>query len=345
VHHADKGSRTSWFALLPALVLASTVAVLALLAYFPFAWDPPHTVRNDVHRTAEGDLWFGERNAARTSGSPEWLVAAQRAGCLAIDLEARPRFPQHHPASIMMLARDFWHTSFAVGQDDRNLLLWLRRRGSSDNGDPPFMVPDVFRPNHWARVRVEIDGVRLAVIVDGKVRLHESLPPATLKDWRSGQIALGDEVHSGIGWRGEIRRAEVTTVGDSIDYVQAGLVVPSSYFYFPDHIAPFPPPEASEWVILVFHLLSFIPVGLLIMWTRRPPVRVLSATIMAFGIAVVLALGKFLFDGRHTSAADLVLQLLGGLIGAMLGQWWLRKAQQSKSASSDSPDSLAAKPT
>ena len=103
-------------------------------------------------------------------------------------------------------------------------------------------------------------------------------------------------------------------------------------------------PEASEWVILVFHLLSFIPVGLLIMWTRRPPVRVLSATIMAFGIAVVLALGKFLFDGRHTSAADLVLQLLGGLIGAMLGQWWLlRKVKQRKSESSDNPDSLAAK--
>ena len=119
--------------------------------------------------------------------------------------------------------------------------------------------------------------------------------------------------------------------------------MPSSYFYFPDHIAPFPPPYASEWVTLVFHLLSFIPVGLLIMWTRRPPVRVLSATIMAFGIAAVFALGKFLFDGRHTSAADLVMQLLGGLIGAMLGLWWLRKAKQSKSASSESPDSPAAK--
>jgi hypothetical protein len=344
--HVGHRSRIGRFALLPALVLAATVVLLAILAYFPFRWDPPHTVRNDVHRTTEGALWFGERNAARTSGSPEWLVAAQRSGRLVIDLEARPRFPQRDgPASIMMLARDFSHTSFAIGQDDRNLLLWVRRRGSSTNGDPPFMVPDVFRPNHWARVRVEIGGVRLAVIVDGKVRLHERLPPATLKDWRSGQIALGGEVHGEIGWRGEIRRAEVRTVGDSIDYVRAGLVVPSSYFYFPDHIVPFPPPNAREWVILVFHLLSFIPVGLLIMWTRRPPVKVLSATIMAFGIAVVLALGKFLFDGKHTSGADLVMQLFGGLIGVMLGKWWLRKTKQSKSASSDRPDSLAAKAT
>ena len=120
MHYVGQRLRIGRFALIPALVLASTVAVLAILAYFPFAWDPPHTVRNDVHRTAEGDLWFGERNAARTSGSPEWLVAAQRSGRLAIDLEARPRFPQRDgPASIMMLARDFWHTSFAIGQDDK----------------------------------------------------------------------------------------------------------------------------------------------------------------------------------------------------------------------------------
>jgi hypothetical protein len=64
-------------------------------------------------------------------------------------------------------------------------------------------------------------------------------------------------------------------VGDSIDYVQSGaLVVPPSYLYLPDHITPFPPPTSSEWVILVLHLLSFIPVGLLLMWTRRPSITV-----------------------------------------------------------------------
>jgi VanZ family protein len=340
-HEVGQHSGTRRFVALPTLALALMVAALALVAYFPFAWDPPHNVRNDVTRTTEGNLRFGERNAAQTSGSPQWLFAAQKSGRLTIDVEARPHFPQRHsPASIMLLARDYWHTSFAIGQDHTDLVLWVRRPGSTDNGNPPFAVPDVFRPKQWTSVRVQIVGDRLALIVDGQLRLHESLPPGTLSTWRSGRIALGGEVHGGIDWQGEIRRAEVTTVGDSIDYAQSGLVVPSSYFYFPDHITPFPPPVASEWVILVLHLLSFILVGLLLVWTSRPPISVLPATIMAFGLAVVLALGKFFFDGRHTSAGDLVMQLLGGLIGALLGHWWLRQAEKRASASPDDPDSL-----
>jgi hypothetical protein len=316
---------------LPVLTLGFAVAALAFVAYFPFDWDPPHIVRNDVTRTREGNLRFGERNNARSDGAPEWLGAAQKAGHLTIDLEALPDFPQREaPVSIMMLAQDFWHTSFAIGQDDANLVLWLRRPGSTDNGDPPFVIPEVFRPNHWSRVQVHITGTRLTVIVDGKVRLDESLPPGTLASWRGGQLALGDEVHGGKGWAGEIRRAEVTTAGTSIDYVRAQeLRVPASFFYHPDHVAPFPPPTAREWLALGLHLLSFIVVGLLIVWARRPPVGVLSATILAFGLAALLAVGKFVFYGRHTTVGDLLAQSLGALIGAMLGWWSLRERGRS----------------
>jgi hypothetical protein len=212
-------------------------------------------------------------------------------------------------------------------------VLWLRRAGSTDNGDPPLTVPNVFRPHHWSRVGVQIAGMRLAVIVDGTVRLNEVLPSNPLSTWHSGRIALGNEVHGGRGWSGEIRRAEVTTVADSIDYVRSGaLVVPSSYFYFPDHIAPFPPPTAEERFILL-------------MWTRRPPLGVLSATITAFGLAVVLSFGKFFFHGRHTAVADLAAQFLGALIGAMIGQWVLRKGKRSRPMSRDGPESLAARAT
>jgi VanZ family protein len=344
VHHAYPRSRTRRSALLPALMLAFSVAVLVVLAYFPFDWDPPHSVRNDVTRTSEGSLRFGERNFARSSGSPEWLVAAQTAGHIAIDLEARPRFPQHNSsASIMMLANDYWHTSFAIGQDGTNLVLWLRRPGSNYNGDPPFTMPEIFRPNHWTQVHVEIMGTRLTVVVNGKVMLLERLRPSSLSTWYS---ALGDEVHGGDGWNGEVRRAKITTVGYTIDYVRSeALLVPQSYFYFPDHITPFPPPSAGEWFILLLHFLSFIIVGLLVVWTRQPAFGVPSATITAFGFAVALSLGKFFFHGRHTSIADLVTQLLGALIGAMLAQWWLRGTKQSRSVSRDDPDSLPARAT
>jgi hypothetical protein len=69
---------------------------------------------------------------------------------------------------------------------------------------------------------------------------------------------------------------------------------------------------------------------LLLVWSSKPAITVRSATIMAFGIAVAFALGKFLFAGRHTSAADLAMQLLGALTGAMLGKWALAKASPTK---------------
>jgi uncharacterized membrane protein YfcA len=65
-------------------------------------------------------------------------------------------------------------------------------------------------------------------------------------------------------------------------------------------------------------LLSFIPVGFLIAWARRPPMRPVPATVLAVGLAVVLAAGKFLFHVRHMAVADIVLQSVGASLGALL---------------------------
>ena len=46
--------------------------------------------------------------------------------------------------------------------------------------------------------------------------------------------------------------------------------------------------------------------------------RPVPATLIAAALAVVLSAGKFLFDGRHTSVADFVLQVAGALLGALL---------------------------
>jgi uncharacterized membrane protein YfcA len=64
--------------------------------------------------------------------------------------------------------------------------------------------------------------------------------------------------------------------------------------------------------------LSFILVGFLIALTRRPLIRPVPATLLAIGLAVVLAAGKFLFHTRHTAVADIVTQAVGALLGALL---------------------------
>lgn len=239
-------------------------------------------------------------------------------GFLQIRLEFEPESLQEK-ASIMMLASNFWTTDFDIGQDHSDLLVYVRRPGSDANGGPPFAVDGLLQSQRWNSVDVIMQHDDLRIAVDGTTRLTEHLPAESLRAWGQGQIALGDEVHGGGPWQGKIRLAQVRTVGHVVDYIHPGaLSIPKSYFYFPDHVIPFPPTGKQAWMDVLLDMVSFIPVGFLIVWARRPPVRPAIATVLAAVLAVVLGAGKFLFHARHTSVASIVLQIFGALLGALL---------------------------
>jgi hypothetical protein len=319
-----RGRRTGFL-----VALMSVVLLLIVTAYFPFRWDPPRMVSNDVTRSASGPLQFGEMNRARTSRTPGWLWTARESGVLQIKLEVDPRAPQKQsPASMMMLARDFWHTDFAVGQDHDRLLFWVRRPGSDANGNPALTVPHALRPLRWNRIEISIEGHSLQIDVDGKRRLTDQIPGNSLRTWGTGRVALGGEVDGGGPWLGEIRRAEVRTPDQIVNYARPGaLSIPARFLYLPDHIAPFPPLSLGEWVALLLHFLSFIVVGSLIVLSRNPPLHPRSAILFAAVLALLLGGGKFLFDGRHTGASDIVVQTAGALLGALLAWSWAQGSQ------------------
>jgi hypothetical protein len=226
----------------------------------------------------------------------------------------------------MMLARDYWHGDFAIGQNGSQLLVWLRRPGSDANGNPPFVVRGVLHANRWNRIRLLVRGDQLQIGVGGRKPSVDRLPNDSLSTWGAGQMALGDEVHGGGAWQGRIRQAEVRTPGWTVDYVRPGaLSIPARYLYLPDHVAPFPPEGEGEWEALVLHGMSFIVVGFLIGGSRRPRVRVFPTTTLALLFALAIAAGKFLFHGRHTAVTDIVVQTLGALLGACFAWGWSRR--------------------
>jgi VanZ like family len=148
------------------------------------------------------------------------------------------------------------------------------------------------------------------------------------RPWEDARFALGREVHRGGLWQGEIRKAEIRKAeirvpGHApVDYARPGaLVIPERYRYLPDHMdAPFPPPSKTEWAILVLHLVSFVPVGFLLAVSRRPPLRPVPTALLATAIALTLAAGKFLVHGRHIGVDDVVVEITGALLGALLAQ-------------------------
>ena len=301
------------------LALLGLTLLLILISYYPFTWDPPRTVHNDVTRSADGSLQFGEMNNARTSGTPAWVQSVRRSNTAQIRLEFDPRSLQEN-ASVMMLASNFWTTDFAIEQDHSDLLVWMRRPGSDANGDPAFSIDGVIQPRRWNNVKMTLQPDVLRIAVDGSTRLTAHLQLDFTRVWGQGQIALGDEVHGGDPWQGKIRLAEVSTLGHLTNYISPGaLSIPRTYFYLPDHIIPFPPMGVQGWVDVLFDMVTFIPVGFLIFWARRPPVPPVTATVLAAFLAVVLAAGKFLFHARHTAVIIIVMETFGALLGARLG--------------------------
>ena len=310
------------------VALLGIVLVLIVIAYFPFAWSPPRTVRNQVARNAEGSLRFGQMNYARTSGTPAWLNDVRTSGMIQIQLVASPQ-SLRQDASIMMLASDYWDTDIAIGQDHSDLVVWLRRPGSNANGDPPFVIRGVLQPQRWTSVDLRLLRGDLRINVGARTRLTRHLPADSLQAWGQGQIALGDEVHGGGPWQGQVRLAQVRTPGHAVDYVRPGaLSIPASYLYLPDHIESFPPKDLKSWLTVFLHMLTFIPVGFLIVLARRRPVRPVPAALLAAALALALAAGKFLFYGRHAAMADIVAESAGGLLGAVLA-WQLTHVKHS----------------
>jgi prepilin signal peptidase PulO-like enzyme (type II secretory pathway) len=119
----------------------------------------------------------------------------------------------------------------------------------------------------------------------------------------------------------------VRTENYTVNYVSPGaLSIPRSYWYLPDHIEPFPPTRAGQWWLALLDLVTFIPAGFLIVWSRRQPVHPVPATLFAAALGVVLAAGKFLFADRHTSLANMVGQVIGGLLGALVA-WRLARSR------------------
>jgi hypothetical protein len=299
------------------MALVALVGALVVSAYYPFSFQPPRLVTNSVVRDADGSLSLGSANRARTAGTPAWLDEARQSERVKVHLDVLPRVLQEG-TPIMMLAADYWHTDFAFVQEGTDLELWFRRIGSTDNGDPPWGVAHVFRPGQSTDLVLAVADDRLTLAVNGTVRLAERLPPGSLRQWSAGRVALGSEVNGGGSWQGLMRTARVETQAGVADYVLPGAVeAPHRFLEIGDHVAPFPPPDGTEWLVLFLHLASFVPVGFLLVPVLGGPPRVRKAVTWAAGIALALAAAKFLFP-RHTSVADVVVQVTGAALGALL---------------------------
>lgn len=196
------------------------VVVLALLvvgSWFPFrpalpAW------RRAAPTSSNDALVFGGRSIA-WNPAPDWLPEAIDAEAFRLDIEARTSTAQDGPARLFTISESVDSANLTVAQEGLDLIVRLRREGSTELGTPPFVVPDLFADGTWHKISIEADAERFRVDVDGRNIAGDQSP--ALVAWDPAQsLALGDEPAGDRGWKGELRRADISAGNATIDLLK-----------------------------------------------------------------------------------------------------------------------------
>lgn len=329
---ADPASRTallgSWLSAWqtrPALrwvTFAIVLGAYAIASLSPFDWHIPRQVANHAERTPEG--WqFDAPGIALAPPPHDWLEAARRTETLELSLNVRPgAVAQSGPARILTISRDAYIRNLTLGQEGSDLVLRLRTEDTDINGtvagQPFARIPEVFHPQRWTTIDLEIVPGQLTLAVDGRTALAVELPSRVVETWDPAfSLALGNEPTCNRPWLGEIRRAVIRAPGYERDYVRDGdLQAPASCWAMahPPALVPFRlflPEDAFS------NVLMYIPLGVLVglMLAGRGRYALLRGLPLIAAVSVTFELTQLLIESRFPSIDDVVCNTIGGGLG------------------------------
>jgi len=313
-------------------VLALAVYAVAGLSSRRFDPQPPW-IENGVVPAGDGGLLFLAPGSARAAGPPEWVPEVIRDSSFELTLEARSFVErQYGPARIFTISLDTGHRNLTVGQQGGGLVVRLRTVATDDNGLPAFEIPDVFADGEVHRIAVTVDGGSLHLAVDGDPARRISLPDHPLRNWDPAYpLLLGNEEGGRRPWLGEIHRATVRVKERKFEYADPQALIIPEYVQLrgsaPESIEPAGgearmPLSANTRAAIhdaAKNLCGFIPLGLMLvlLWRRLT----LPWVMMACGLfSLLIEAAQVVVPGRYPHFADFLLNVLGGVLGALLGR-------------------------
>jgi hypothetical protein len=297
------------------------LALFVVVSWYPFEFDPPIRA-GDVAVDASGGWVFSGASLATSSQPPTWLDDAIRASRLEINLEVSSTDPrQTGPARILAITRDTRSHNLMVGQDGPDLVVRVRRPGTDELGRPTLRVPDVFATSAWRRIEVRVDR-RVEVVVEGTPAATDDPSGIPLDQWDDDQVlTLGNEPSWDRGWEGVIRQASVVTADGATDLLANGLTRTwGNAWVWPDRLAEGQGRPMGER-LLVWALHFGLAAILLATAVTGWPDRSAQSIMLLWSLLVVTVnAGKIMIGGRHPSLVTVLLQLVGGLLGAWVAR-------------------------
>lgn len=308
---------------------ATLAAVLILywgFGFYPFQWETPlQVIDNGLSTTESHGLQFSGPGIAFTRAAPQWLKTAISRSSLKVDLVVRSTSTQQAgPARIMTISRDTLLRNLTVGQVGADLIVRIRTPDTNQNGLPSYRIKGVFAEPGWHRITTNILPERLIVRVDDNTALSIRLPKGALSGWSPAyRLALGNELTFNRPWLGHIRQASIAVGTWNIDYTNENtLYAPQRLNILKAHyvLIPFIGKTISPGFLSDFfvNLLGFMPLGILLMVISEQRLSVFSVTALSAVLSLSIELGQLFLSGRVTETEDLILNTLGGMLGAWL---------------------------
>lgn len=302
------------------LILAVLVGGYLVASLFPFQLDSWHRVDNAAMRSGEsivfpapGIVTFGNPPAA-LSPSLDAIELPLR-----FELEVEPAGQQSGPARILALSAGPESQSLVIGQSGDDLVVRVRRAGSTASGTPPIVVPGALAKDGSRRVAVEVGADDLTVAVAGTV--VERVPADGIEGWdRRHRLVLGNEHGGRRPWLGRIDVATVSSPDEHLDLLALGDI-PAHYWSLPDRLATSPPWYLAWDVGLVEVLHGLTMAGIAFLGVRAAPRRPAWVVLAAcWTLSVVTLAAKFFVAWRHPAVGDLVVECIGAAIGVVAGR-------------------------
>ena len=306
-------------------VLMAMVLVYWAIGFYPYQL-PPY--RNGATRTAEHVLRFDSPGVAYTRQPPTWLPTAIASSSLRVTLEVRPAPTQESRwTRILTLSKDSHHSNLSIGQDGSDLVVQLRSPDTNPAGKPAYVIDEIFAQPGWHSIELDVSPRLLTVTVDGREVLGRMLPLDPLSNWSPEyRLAFGNQFGFNRPWLGEVRKATVLVAGERYEYTPPdALEIPVSY-RLPlanRHVQWIPFSDYSDGntkvVDKLVNLFGFIPFGMILAMTLRPPRSVWALAAICCAMSLSIEAGQLFLAPRTPSVDDLLLNTLGGALGAWLG--------------------------
>jgi hypothetical protein len=244
--------------------------------------------------------------------------------------------PAHHDqfrsARIFSISQDPYSRNITIAQEGADLVLRLRTPQTSLNGMPSYQIEDVFAHSGWQRIEVLIQPGELQIQINGVPCIAAKLPVHALLAWANYYpLALGNEMTFDRPWLGNIRRAEIRVGEVALDYAFTNLLDVPKRYYVPRsnclvEIIPFSCGELDQERVLdwLANLIGFVPFGLFVASAFPHRSVIQTATLASFGLSLSMEVGQLFLPARFPSSEDLLLNTIGGALGAALAGKFFR---------------------